>query len=235
MGISQKLEETARRLGADLFGTCSLERQEGIETVPEDLLRGFASAVSIGVAIDNAAVDSILDAGGSFAYAEEYIHANKRLDEIAGALARALTAESRRALAIPASETVDRPREMGAVSHRAVARASGLGWIGKNLLLVTPEFGPRVRLATVLTDLEAPQQGEMEPACGDCTACIDACPAGALRERAGAPYPPGRSDVLDTKACRRQCDEFAEKGRAGANVCGVCVKACPAASKQNAG
>ena len=117
---------------------------------------------------------------------------------------------------------------------RAVARAAGIGWIGKSLLLVTPEFGPRVRLATLLTDLEAPDCDEVEPDCGDCKECIEACPVGALREPADAAYPPPRGEVLDIEACRLQCERFAAQKALGADVCGVCIKVCPAASEQNA-
>lgn len=229
MGTVEALEETARAFGADLFGICSLSGLQGIETVPEDLFAGFASAVGIGVALDSAAVDSISADGPSPAYAEEYRKANEKLDEIAGALAKALAAAGRKALAIPASQTLDQRRELGAISHRAAARAAGLGWIGKNLLLVTSRFGPRVRLVTILTDLSAPKSLEMEPGCGDCTACIDACPAKALSEPPRGAYPPVRGQVLDVAACRRQCEVFAQEEEIGAHVCGVCIKACPAA------
>lgn len=225
----ERLEQTARRLGADLFGSCDLEKVRGIRTVPEKLLCEFASAVSIGIALDSEAVDSISRGGPSPAYAAEYEKVNRALDETAAALVEALASEGRTALAIPASQTLDRHNELGALSHRAAARAAGLGWIGKSLLFVAPEFGPRVRLATVLTNLEALNRPEILPACGDCRECIDACPAGALSEQPGCPYPPEREPTLDTKACRQQCERFAASERIGAQVCGVCVRVCPAA------
>ena len=41
----------------------------------------------------------------------------------------------------------------GNISHKAVARTEGIGWQGKSLLIVSPQYGPRIRLATVLTDM----------------------------------------------------------------------------------
>ena len=58
----------------------------------------------------------------------------------------------------------------------------GLGSQGKNTLLITPNYGPRVRLVSVLTtaklSLDAPFKGDL---CGDCEKCVNACPTGALK------------------------------------------------------
>jgi ferredoxin len=68
--------------------------------------------------------------------------------------------------------------------YKLVGRFAGLGWIGKNHLLVTPERGPRVALATVLTDAPLPPTADkpMEDRCGDCTKCIDICPIQAFKD-----------------------------------------------------
>ena len=75
------------------------------------------------------------------------------------------------------SYTTDEKAIIGQISHRAVAHQAGLGWIGRNLLLVTPEFGPRIRLITVITYAELDQGPVPLPnRCGTCPACIDSCP-----------------------------------------------------------
>ncbi len=88
---------------------------------------------------------------------------------------------------------------------------AGLGWIGKTALFVSPEFGPAVRLATVFTDLELPT-GEpvTESRCGDCRACVDACPAGCGRD---VLWRPGmaRELLFDAGACRRHMTLFTER------------------------
>lgn len=81
--------------------------------------------------------------------------------------------------------------DTGALSDRAVAERAGIGWVGKNTLLITEEFGSWVYLGEMLTDVYIPPDEPIEEACGSCTACLDACPTGAL-------VAPG---VLNAQAC----------------------------------
>jgi epoxyqueuosine reductase QueG len=71
------------------------------------------------------------------------------------------------------------------VPHRELAIRAGLGVIGKNFLLVTPQFGPRVQLTTVLTTMpflpDPPLPSSFAP-CKTCAICVDQCPEGALKE-----------------------------------------------------
>lgn len=65
--------------------------------------------------------------------------------------------------------------------HKTVATRAGIGWIGKNCLLVTREYGSAIRLSSLLTD--APLHGNDpidKSLCGTCHKCVDACPAAAL-------------------------------------------------------
>ena len=70
---------------------------------------------------------------------------------------------------------------VGDFSLRHAAVSAGMGFIGRNNLLVTPQFGPRVRLGAVLTNagLESSAK-KMERNCGDCRVCIDQCPGKAI-------------------------------------------------------
>lgn len=70
--------------------------------------------------------------------------------------------------------------DTGVLSDHAVAERAGIGWIGKNSLLLTPEFGSYVYLGELITDIEFPIDQPMENQCGDCTKCIDACPSNAI-------------------------------------------------------
>jgi ferredoxin len=62
--------------------------------------------------------------------------------------------------------------------YKAIGNFAGLGWIGKNHLLVTPDRGPRVALGAVLTDAPLPVTANtsMPRQCGSCRRCIDICP-----------------------------------------------------------
>ena len=77
------------------------------------------------------------------------------------------------------------------VMERAWAKNSGLGWIGKNSLLLNREMGSFFFLAELIVDLELEYDGPVKDYCGTCTACMDACPTDAIPE----PY------VVDGSKC----------------------------------
>lgn len=66
------------------------------------------------------------------------------------------------------------------VLDRAWAKKSGLGWIGKNSMLINPKNGSFFFLAEIILDLELDYDNEIKDYCGSCTACIDACPTEAI-------------------------------------------------------
>ena len=110
------------------------------------------------------------------------------------------------------------------VDREAAAR-SGVGFYGKNTLLITRRHGSWVVLGTLVTDVELEPTPALPGACGSCTLCIDACPTGALDE-------PG---VLDSTRClsywTQSPDAIPEPYREplGALVygCDICQDVCP--------
>ncbi|MBE3563508.1 MAG: tRNA epoxyqueuosine(34) reductase QueG [Hydrogenibacillus schlegelii] len=81
--------------------------------------------------------------------------------------------------------------DTGVLSDRAVAARAGIGWIGKNGLLITPDYGSFVYLGELVLDLPLPPDAPMEDRCGSCTKCLDACPTSAFI----------RPGALDSKKC----------------------------------
>jgi len=105
---------------------------------------------------------------------------------------------------------------------------AGLGWQGKSLLLVTPLYGARVRLATVLTEAPLETDSPIKNQCGECTRCRDACPAEAIKGAGTEENYGSRSEALDLSRCvDKTAGEFAKIPEVGAAICGICIKVCP--------
>jgi epoxyqueuosine reductase len=116
--------------------------------------------------------------------------------------------------------------DTGPVVERALARLSGIGWVGKNTCLIHQEKGSWFFLGVILTDFELPPDVPAPDRCGSCTRCLEVCPTGALVE----PY------VMDASRCIAYFNielknsipqEFRTK--IGANVfgCDICQDVCP--------
>ncbi len=116
--------------------------------------------------------------------------------------------------------------DIAPVMEKAWAERAGLGWIGKNGCLITVEYGSWVLLATVILDRELEPDRPHPERCGDCAACLPACPTGAIPE-------PG---VVDARRClsfhtieRRGPipEEVAELAAGWGFGCDVCQVVCP--------
>ena len=135
-----------------------------------------------------------------------------------------------RAMPVPASERMDNDRIRSEFSHKIAANLAGLGWIGKSCLLITPQRGPRVRWATVLTDAPLDTaESRMKSKCGNCTKCVEICPAHAFTGHAFFEGEP-RESRFDARACEKYFDKMEEEG--SVSICGMCLFVCPHGRKK---
>ena len=117
--------------------------------------------------------------------------------------------------------------DSGPVMERVWAERAGLGWRGKNTLLINPKEGSYFFLAVIITDLEITADGSMRDHCGRCRKCIDACPTDAFSQEA---Y------VLDASKCISYLTielkdeiptEFEGKMDNWMFGCDICQEVCP--------
>lgn len=222
------LEKMAKGLGADLFGVANLTTaQDFVCKQGGEYLGKFPRAISIGIRLLDAVVDELHrheDPAVVFTYKALYNSVNSRLDHIALLLAKRIQEEGHQAYPMPASQTIDSEKLIGAISHKLAANLAGLGWIGKSCLLITPRYGPRVRFATILTDAPLRDGSPTDEKCNDCRECVDACPVSAFTGATFNPSEP-RKVRFNVHLCRNYTEVRRE--RLGEGLCGLCVYICP--------
>jgi epoxyqueuosine reductase len=220
--------EYAKTLGMDLYGVADLSSaKDYIINQGGNHVGEFPRAISIGVRLIDDVVDQLInhqDIVTITSYRGVYTAANTALDRAALMVARKIQEDEYKAYPIPASSMLNNGKLEGVLSHKLAAHLAGLGWIGKNCLLITPKHGPRVRLATVLTDAPLETGKPIPNRCGLCTKCIDICPSKALL---GATFSP--SDPRDKRFMAAKCDIYTTNRREkyGDVNCGLCVHICP--------
>ena len=227
---TQNLYHRAEKLGVDLFGVADLRPvQNFITRQGGQTLGDFSHAVVLGARLSNTVVDQLdplMPADYSLYGFHVYKTVSPFVDYMALQIARTIEEKGYRALPIPTSQFRRPGERISIFPHKLAARLSGLGWIGKNCLLITPEFGPRIRLASVLTDCELEAGTIIKGSCGDCRECVDVCPVGALK---GVEFreSEGVEKRLDVNACGSYRDGADSGARRGAHVCALCLAKCP--------
>jgi len=255
VGDTAWIVDRAKALGFSLSGVAPLERFPEHAAIGEWLERGYGGAMSYLANPRRAEPEQVLEGARSvIVCALNYNTAHPYSSE-AGALDGSREArgwisryawgrdyhevlwERLNALAGELNERFPEPHrsrayaDTGPVAERLIAKYAGLGWLGKNTLLLNQKMGSWFFLGVIFTTLElSPSLGraEMPPAdlCGNCRQCLDACPTGAFVE----PY------VMDARRCISYLtielrgsvpEEFREA--IGSNVygCDICQEVCP--------
>lgn len=226
MSLKNDLKDLSTRLGADLFAVTSVDRLEGAPKGhhPRDVLPNAKSVIVLAIKMLDAQTDILPVGEESVAVSPRQDmfrgHSNfisQELDRIGYSMARFIEKKGFKAYHQMASTGgVDQRYLIGLLSLKHMAVQAGLGKFGRNALLITPEFGPRVRLTAIVTDAEIePDNLLSEDFCSSCNnLCILSCPSKALEEKdQNSPYKINKfacSQYLNTKP-----------------TCGVCLKVCP--------
>lgn len=221
--LAQELRELSMREGADLFGIadadCFLDRTY-LGNRPQDFMPGVRSVVLVAVAIPSGAVDPLPK--GRPEYTNTLMSATVALRSMSFRLARHLERKGFKASIVPNEGSefgywyADRKTLMADLSVKWAAYHAGLGNYGINHLLITPEFGPRVRLMATLTDAELEHGRARLPLvnerCQGCGRCLEACPVQALH--------------ADGQIHKHKCADYMFSQLGGLR-CGLCLRACP--------
>lgn len=138
---------------------------------------------------------------------DEYTQTEHKAGEIADELAKFITEKGYKVVSqsdagLVADEVFNFETKESTLPHKTIALLGGLGWIGKNNLLITPEHGAAQCLGTVLTDapLETVLHEPLSPKCGSCNACVSICEEKVLK---GKNWNTGvsRDEIIDVFGC----------------------------------
>jgi len=178
---------------------------------PEKLLPGARSVISAAACYWTP--EAPLEPGQGRLARYTWFDAYERLREQLDALGRRIGGSYR--VFVDANQHVDR---------EAAAR-SGVGFYGKNTMLITRRHGSWVVLGTLVTDVELEPTAPLTTTCGDCRICIDACPTGALDD-------PGTLDATKCLSYWTQAPapipvEYREALGAQVYGCDICQDVCP--------
>jgi epoxyqueuosine reductase QueG len=216
--LSADLHDYLLGKGASLCGFADLS---GI--VQGELQHGVSVAVRLPVPV----LQSIAY-GPSRIYFDAYHDINEKLDSLVLAGAEYLQSKGYHAHAKTRANVQEHSGYRTDLPHKTVATRAGLGWIGKSALLVTREFGPAVRISSLLTDAPLTMGEPIDKSkCGNCTACTDHCPGKAISGKLWE-VKMDRDEFFDAAACRKAARALSfELLNEEITLCGKCIEVCP--------
>jgi len=190
--------------------------------IPERTLAGAKSLISIALAYPSKMANPPKSAPGAYrgilsksAWGTDYHHVLRdKLKKLAQFIQQ-----------LEPAAAIESMVDTGALSDRAVAERAGIGFVGKNCALITPEFGSWVYLGELVTNLPLPPDTPVEEGCGECNICVEACPTGALVQG-------GQLDAQKCVAFLTQVKDFIPdqyRAKIGNRLygCDTCQTVCP--------
>jgi len=204
---TKNLSKLIKRLEIDVYGVADMqllqEMETGLPTDVQKFIKMFPYAIVLGVQYGKLGKKASGTESALF------------LEEAAFSIMEYLENRGYRQLIIHTEDEFDPINRLGFMSLKVLAKTAGLGWQGRSLLIISPEYGPLHRLIAILTDLPLQVNDILKNECGDCQKCIEACPKNALTLVNFNDHPSRRDNVLNIKKCL------------GDNGCLACILPCP--------
>ena len=224
--LSRKIKKAARFFGASLVGICDLDRRWVYsrvsndvtgEHLPMEVPEKYRYAIAIAIEMDYAFLKTTPAGGGAAATGLGY----SKMAFVAGLLAQFIRGLGYEAIPCGNDTALSIP----------IAIEAGMGELGRNGLLITEKFGPRVRLCKVFTDLplapDEPRFFGVEEFCRTCMKCAALCPSRAIsfdERTTEAPTISNNPGVLKWPINPEQCFKFWVSNRTD---CATCIRVCP--------
>jgi epoxyqueuosine reductase len=230
MYLNNAISKILKPYQNDYLGFADLSNyQDEIFKSGGPIVQGYKCGISIGIILQNSIVDYLTNRFENNVACEYRIHAyeviNQRLNIMASVISTFLNRKGYKALPIAAADRTDDDKATASISHKMIAHIAGLGWIGKNCLLITNDHGPRVRFISILTNAPLKKNDKpIEQRCNDCNECEKVCPTKSIK---GRNYIQGetREERFDFLKCQNYFDKLKETQKY--QVCGMCLYACP--------
>lgn len=213
------IKQMAYSLGADICGVASIKR---FEDAPEgfhplDVYSETKSVIVFGKEFSK----SLFEANTNAPYTFVKKKLSEMLDNISIELTFNIETEGYKAIPIPSDEPYDfwdsqNRHGRGILSLKHLAQGAGIGWIGKNTLLINERYGNRLYLGAVITNAELTEDPLVRKMCPkNCKICIESCPQSALD-----------GITVNQKKCREECISVTDGG-GFVYACNICRKVCP--------
>jgi len=210
------LKKFCQQQGVDLFGIADISAIKKDFLLSQELLQKFDQAVCLGARL-SAGILAEITSFPTRLYFHHYRSVNMFLDQVALKLTNFIQKKGYSSIPIPASQVVDWQKQKGHLAHKKIGYLAGLGWIGRNNLLVNPNLGSQFRTVTILTDMPLSLDSPIKSDCADCRLCVKMCPVSAIKEQ---------PEDFDAQACLEKLKDFQRQKLVDQYICGICVRSC---------
>ncbi len=216
--MEEQIKNFFEKRDIKVYGWCDLDDESRKQIfLSGNVLEKIKSAIVFGIPLSRTVIENLVD-GPDLLYLHHYRQANYILDRIAFDLALFLGEKGFSSIPVPASQIIDWKNQKALLSHKHFAYMCGLGWYGRNNLIVNRVYRSRLRFATVLTSLRFESKPKtVEFGCGSCNSCIKLCPAGAISDG---------FENFDHIKCFEKIKQITRKNNISQYICGLCIKAC---------